>query len=103
LGRRCRLSTCEFEEHAGQIKAPRGAKSALVVDVIQRQTSDFSVRELQQECPGVSLDMIRHLLDRLQKEGKIKSLGTGRSARWKKLNSAITHKLGNKLGNKNAK
>jgi hypothetical protein len=74
----------EFEQRAGQIKAPRGAKSALVLDAIQRQVGEFSVGDLQRECPAVGLDMIRHLLDRLRKERKVKCLGTGRSARWKK-------------------
>jgi Fic family protein len=81
-----RRACTEFEQRAGQIKSPRGAKSALVLDAIQRQPGEFSVSEIQRECPGVGLDMIRHLLDRLRKEKKIKSLGTGRSARWEKLN-----------------
>jgi hypothetical protein len=42
------------------------------------------VADLQAECPGVGLDLIRRLLARLQKEKKIKSLGTGRSAKWEK-------------------
>ena len=29
--------------------------------------------------------MIRYLLDRLRKEGRVKSLGTGRNARWRKI------------------
>ena len=75
----------EFEQRAGQIKAPRGAKSALVLDAIQRQLGEFSVGELQRECPGVGVDLIRQLLARLQKEKTIKSLGTGRSAKWTKI------------------
>jgi len=74
----------EFEQRAGQIKAPRGAKSALVLDAIERQLGEFSVADLQRECPGVSLDMIRHLLDQQRKAKKVKCLGTGRSARWQK-------------------
>jgi Fic family protein len=74
----------EFEQRAGQIKSPRGAKSALVLDAIGRQSSAFSVADLQAACPGVSVDMIRHLLDRLRKEGRIECLGAGRGARWRK-------------------
>jgi hypothetical protein len=43
------------------------------------------VADLQAGCPGVGLDLIRRLLSRLQKEKKIKSLGTGRSAKWEKI------------------
>jgi Fic family protein len=75
----------EFEERAGQIKAPRGAKTSLVLDAIERQLGEFSVADLQRECPGVSLDMIRHLLDQQRKTKKVKCLGTGRSAHWRKI------------------
>jgi Fic family protein len=80
-----RRACAEFEQRAGQIKSPRGAKTALVLDAIQRQPGEFSVADLQKECPGVSLDMIRHLLDRLRKEKKVKCLGTGRNARWQNI------------------
>lgn len=51
---------------------------------IDRQPGEFSVGDLQCECPGVSIDMIRHLLDQQRKAKKVKCLGTGRSAHWKK-------------------
>lgn len=31
-----------------------------------RQPGELSVADLQKECPGVSLDMIRHLLKKLR-------------------------------------
>jgi len=40
--------------------------------------------DLQGECPGVGLDLIRQILARLQKEKKVKALGTGRGAKWEK-------------------
>jgi len=40
---------------------------------------------LQADCPGVGLDWIGRILAKLQKEKKIKSLGTRRSAKWEKL------------------
>ena len=75
----------EFEQRVGQLKSPRGEKTAMVLAAIDRQVSSFRVIELQAECPGVSLDMIRHLLDRLRREQKVECLGTGRGARWQKL------------------
>ena len=80
-----RRACAEFEQRAGQIKSPRGAKTALVLDAIRRQPGKFSVADLQKECPGVSLDMIRHLLDGQQKIKKVKCLGTGRNARWQNI------------------
>ncbi len=74
----------EFEERPGHIKSPRGEKTAAVLAAVDRQVSTFRVADLQAECPGVGVDLIRHLLARLQKDKKIKSLGTGRGARWEK-------------------
>lgn len=76
----------EFEDHFGQIKikAPRGEKSGVVVNAINRAVGDFSVADLQRECPGVSVDMIRHLLKDLRHKGDVECLGRGRSARWRR-------------------
>ena len=73
----------EFEQRAGQLKAPRGARSALVLDAIERQLGEFSVADLQRECPGVSLDMVRKLLKDLRGK-KVKCLGRGHQAKWLK-------------------
>jgi len=75
----------EFEQRVGQLKSPRGEKTAAVLAAIDRQISTFRVADLQAECPGVGLDLVRQLLARLQKEKKIKALGTGRGAKWEKL------------------
>lgn len=74
----------EFEQRVGQLKSPRGEKTEAVLAAIDRQVSTFRVADLQSECPGVGVDLIRQLLARLQKEKKIKSLGTGRGAKWEK-------------------
>ena len=75
----------EFEQRVGQVKSPRGEKTAMVLAAIDRQISTFRVADVQAECPGVGLDLIRQLLARLRKEKKIKALGTGRGAKWEKL------------------
>jgi Fic family protein len=75
----------EFEQRVGHLKSPRGEKTASVLAAIDRQISTFRVAGLQAECPGVGLDLIRQVLARLQKENKVKALGTGRGARWQKL------------------
>ena len=79
-----RRAYMEFEQRAGSIKAPRGEKTAAVLAAIERQIGAFRVRDLQSECPGVGLDLIRKLLAQLKKENKVRALGTGRSAQWQK-------------------
>lgn len=74
----------EFEQRAGQVKAPRGAKTALVVAAIDTQTGPFRVSDIQQACPGVSLDMIRQVLKQLR-GSKVECIGRGQHAQWRKL------------------
>jgi hypothetical protein len=69
----------------GQLKSPRGEKTEAVLAAVDRQVGTFRVADLQAECPGVGLDLIRRLLARLQKEHKVKALGTGRGAKWERL------------------
>jgi hypothetical protein len=74
----------QFEQRVGQIHSPRGEKTEVVYAAIDRQIAQFRFADLQTACPGVSVDMIRHLLDQLRAEGKVRCLGRGRSARWEK-------------------
>jgi Fic family protein len=75
----------EFEERFGQLKAPRGEKTEVVAGAVARAVGDFTVSDLQRQCPGVSLDLIRHVLKNLQREGQVECLGRGRNARWRRL------------------
>lgn len=73
----------EFEQRLGKVKSPRGEKTALVEDAIARQTGPFRLSDLQDACPGVSVDLIRTVLKRLK--GKtIECLGRGHAAQWRR-------------------
>lgn len=74
----------EFEQRVGQLKSPRGEKTEAIFAAIDRQVAAFLVADLQTECPGVGVDLIRQLLARLRKEGKVTPLSTGRGAKWEK-------------------
>jgi Fic family protein len=74
----------EFEERVGQVASPRGAKTELVSAAVTRQPGPFRVADLQKECPGVSIDLIRRVLKNLRAARKVKCLGRGQSARWSK-------------------
>jgi Fic family protein len=75
----------EFSERAGNIKPVRGAKTQLVTQAIKRQIGEFSLGDIEHECPSVSRDMIKVILRELRKTKKIKCLGKGKSAKWKKV------------------
>ena len=63
---------------------PRGAKTEMILDWIQKQKGDFTLAGMQQALPFVSRDMIRKILKDLSREKKIKSYGHGKAAVWRK-------------------
>jgi Fic family protein len=74
-----------FEDRAGQVKAPRGAKGSLVQDAIRNTIGTFTVGELERQCPGVSRDLIRRMLWTMQKEGQVRCVGRGPGAKWERV------------------
>jgi len=74
----------EFEDRIGQTAEPRGAKTERVARAIEEAKGPFSVGELQRECPGVGLDLIRATLKRLRAQGRVECLGRGQHARWQR-------------------
>jgi Fic family protein len=72
----------EFEQRLGQVRSPRGEKTGLVEAAIAKQTGPFKLSDLQNACPGVSVDLIRTVLKRLK--GKtVECLGRGHAAQWR--------------------
>lgn len=74
----------EFEQRVGEISAPRGAKSELVAGAIHRHHRAFRVSDLQRDCPGVSVDLIRQVLKKFRVRGQVRCLGRGQNAKWEK-------------------
>ena len=74
----------EFEERLGQVPTPRGEKTALIVRAVEQAVGAFRLADLQRQCPGVSIDMIRRVLKNLRAEGRVECLGRGQDAQWRK-------------------
>ncbi|MCJ7832833.1 MAG: Fic family protein, partial [Deltaproteobacteria bacterium] len=74
----------EFESRLERIKSPRGEKTGIVLQAISRTPGAFRVAEIQKQCPGVSIDMIRGILKKMRSEDRIECLGRGQSAQWQK-------------------
>ena len=72
----------EFTARAGELAAPRGEKSEIVMAAIQRKTRGFVLAEIEKECPGVGRDWIRTILFQMKKDGKVTCSGKGKAARW---------------------
>ena len=75
----------EFRDRAGRLMTGRGSKTALVEAAVERRIRPFAISEIEDDCPGVSRDMIRHVLRRLRDEGRVEVRGRGRGARWEVL------------------
>lgn len=74
----------EFEDRLGVTQKPRGAKTQAILRAIEAKDGPFTVAELQHDCPGVSLDLIRKTLKGQQKEGRVRCTGRGRGAKWRR-------------------
>ena len=79
-----RRAYVQFEERAGQIKSPRGAKTALIEAAVNAFVGEFGLSDVERVCPGVSRDMVRRVLQAMQRDGRIECLGKGRTAKWRK-------------------
>lgn len=75
----------ELEERASNIKPVRGAKTEIIIKAIEGQHGDFSISDVERACPNVSRVMIKKVFLQMQKDKKIKCLGKGQSAKWKRM------------------
>lgn len=67
---------------------PRAGKRQLVREACLRQLVPFPMSSIEQECPGVSRELIRQVLQHLADEGLMQLEGRGRAARWAPLMAA---------------
>lgn len=74
----------EFEERVGQLRSPKGAKTEMITAAIAKTLGPFRIADIQRECPGVSLDMIRQVLKIMKVSGQVECLGRGQNAKWQK-------------------
>jgi Fic family protein len=72
----------EFESRVGTVTTGYGSKTEQIKLAVDRRTGPFSISEIERECPGISRDMIRHVLRQLRDEGALRSTGVGRGAQW---------------------
>jgi len=76
----------EFEERVGTIGQGRGSKTEQVRAAVGRRVEPFSISQLRRDTPGVSKEMVRHVLRQMRDEGLLVAEGKGRGARWRKKN-----------------
>jgi Fic family protein len=75
----------EFESRTG-VLAGRGSKRKLIETFIDSlMVDEFKIAEVREAAPGISDGYINRVLGDLKNQGRIEPLGTGRSARWRRL------------------
>lgn len=75
----------EFEQRAGQIASPKGAKTEIIISAVSHSTEPFNINDILKTCPGVSVDLVRRTLKNLRSAGKTRCIQRGRDARWEKV------------------
>jgi Fic family protein len=80
-----RMAYREFEERAGRERPTRGSKADLIAYALENVPSPFGIADVERLCPNVSREMIRVVMNRWRKEGRLEVLGRGRDARWRRL------------------
>lgn len=73
----------EFEQRVGLVSTAKGAKTATVLDAIRSMKGEFSVKDVQERCPAVGIDLIRRILRQEREADRLECLGRGPDARWK--------------------
>jgi len=74
----------ELEDRVGAITKGRGAKTNLIESAVENMPSIFGISDICRACPSVGRDMIRIVLNKLRRSGKLQSTGMGRGAKWRK-------------------
>jgi Fic family protein len=61
-----------------------GGKTQLIEQAILSQSDPFTLSDIQNLHPSVSLQLVKKILARIKREGKIRLEGKGRGAKWMK-------------------
>jgi Fic family protein len=72
----------EFEERVERLQ---GSKTDQVREAVLRRAGAFGIAAIEADCPGVSRDMVRHVLRQMKSERLIAPTGVGRGARWRRI------------------
>lgn len=74
-----------YNEFANRVEnADETGKTELVRQAIDRQPGQFTLADIQADCPSVSLPLIKKVLAEQKKAGQVKLTGRGRGAKWER-------------------
>lgn len=75
-----------YQEFAAQVQSveARPAKSELVRKAILAQVGSFSLADLREQLPAVSVQLVKKLLTEMKRTGEVRLTGRGRGALWER-------------------
>lgn len=76
-----------YEEFEARVESLEGSKTDQVRAAVVRRLGPFGIADIAHDCPGVSRDMVRHVLRQMRAEGRIQVEGRGRGAKWRAVHS----------------
>ena len=74
----------EMENRMTLVQSAKGAKTAMVLDVLKKMVGDFSIKEIKERCPHVGIDLIRRIMREERQAGRLDCLGRGPDALWRR-------------------
>jgi Fic family protein len=72
-----------YDEFEVRVATLKGSKTDQIRAAVARRTGPFGIADLEYDCPGVSRDMVRHVLRQMRTEGLVKVEGRGPGAKWR--------------------
>lgn len=72
-----------YREFEARVESLKGSKGEQVRAAVTRRLGAFGIADIEQDCPGVSRDMVRHVLRQMRAEGIVQVEGHGRGAKWR--------------------
>lgn len=76
-----------YGEFEARVESLKGSKTEQVRAAVARRLGPFGIADLEHDCPGVSRDMVRHVLRQMRAEGRVHVEGHGRGAKWRALST----------------
>ena len=74
-----------YDEFEARVETLKGSKTDQIRAAVARRLGPFGIADLDYDCPGVSRDMVRHVLRQMRTEGRVGVEGRGPGARWRAL------------------
>ena len=79
-----------YDEFEVRVETLKGSKGDQVRAAVGRRIGAFGIADLEYDCPGVSRDMVRHVLRQMRAEGLVQVDGRGPGARWRVVIDPVT-------------